>query len=127
MNRRDTMKIYYALVNTGSPATGFISTGEMLNEEQTAALGEKKLAELVSVGVLAIGGVIAKEEADTDDRAEAEGAGGADVTADAGEQTEAEEPEAADEEELPELDLADELVGEAEPEEKPKRKGGKAK
>ena len=125
------MKIYYAKVNTGSPTTGFISTGEVLTEEQTAALGEEKLAELVSVGVLAIGGEIAKEEADTDDRAEAESTGGADVIADAGEPTGAEEPEAADEEELPELDLADELVGEAEPEEKPKRdsrsKGGKAK
>lgn len=125
------MKIYYATVNTGSPATGFISTGEVLTEEQAAALGEEKLAELVNAGVLAIGGETAKGETDTDDQAGAESAGGADVIADAGEPTEAEEPEAADEEELPELDLADELVGEAEPEEKPKRnsrsKGGKAK
>ena len=121
------MKIYYAKVNTGSPTTGFISTGEVLTEEQTAALGEEKLAELVSVGVLAISGEIAMEAAATSNQDRTESADGADESANAGEQTEAEEPEAADEEELPELDLADELVGEAEPEEKPKRKGGKAK
>lgn len=49
--------LYCAKTNTADPRTGFISVGEILSDEQTAALGEEKLRELVERGVLeALGG-----------------------------------------------------------------------
>lgn len=130
------MKIYYATVNTGSPATGFISTGEVLTEEQAAALGEEKLAELVNAGVLAIGGETADEPAatgtdgaDGTDGGEDTGTGGTGGSEDAATGETADDPAATEdgEDDLPELDLAEELVGEAEPEPEPATKRGRGK
>lgn len=126
------MKIYCAKVNTGSPETGFISVGEVLSEKQVAALGEQKLSELVRAGVLAECG---EEKTPVSPRGAAE-SGGADPKVKTVEPIrpdpesddgDGEEPES---EELPTLELADELVNDSASEQTPppkpaKRKGGK--
>lgn len=118
---------YYAKVNTSGPATGFIAVGEMLSEKQLEALGEEKVAELVSRGVLGIfggGNKAAAEPADTPDTITDES------DHDAHDDDIDDNEDVDNEEELPDLDFTEDMV-EDEPEEQPapepKRKGGKRK
>jgi len=98
---------YYAKTNTASPATGFITVGEILTEKQAGALGGEKLAELVKAGVLGVcGGEGITPKAHEAEPAEATPEEPGTVEAESAETAE-EEP---DGEELPELDVADELV-----------------
>lgn len=94
---------YYALVNTASPQTGFISVGEVLTDKAVRALGEEKLAELVRERVLAA----MPGEADSEGTPE-----------------EAAETDAEDADGLPELELAEDVDSDADvPAEKPKKNG----
>lgn len=118
---------YYAKVYTGSPEIGELTPGEFLTDEQAEKYGEEKLRELCRRGVLE-----AVREA-----------GGAQLVPEApesGEEPEApeskEEPEAPEsgeetEEELPELEDADDLVSEEPEAQKPAKKttktGGRRK
>lgn len=43
---------YYAKVNTADPRVGFLCVGDVLTDEQAAALGEEKLKELKERDVL---------------------------------------------------------------------------
>jgi len=114
---------YYAKVNTADPRIGFVSVGEMLTEEQVSTLGKEKLDELTARGVLAACAASPKAAPSPAP------AGGAEVTPD---ETPAETPEETpdetpeDDDELPELELGDDIVND-QPEEKPnKGKGRKA-
>lgn len=118
---------YYAKVNTAGPATGFIAVSEMLSEKQVEALGEEKVAELVSRGVLGIfggGNKAAAEPAETPDDFTDEG------DRDEHDADTDDSEDVDNEEELPDLDFTEDMV-EDEPEEQPapepKRKGGKRK
>ena len=102
---------YYAKVNTADPRIGFVSVGEMLTEDQARTLGKEKLDELTARGVLAACAASPKAAPSPAP------AGGAEETPD-------ETPE--DDDELPELELGDDIVND-QPEEKPnKGKGRKA-
>ena len=118
---------YYAKVNTADPRIGFVSVGEMLTEDQARTLGKEKLDELTARGVLAACAASPKAAPSPAP------AGGAEVTPD---ETPAETPEETpdetpdetpeDDDELPELELGDDIVND-QPEEKPnKGKGRKA-
>ena len=105
---------YYALVNTAGPKTGFISVGEMLSDEQVQALGREKIEELVQERV--IGCLLEDEEDEAEERPEdgaedaqlSEGTEDAPMTDGA-----AEEGDEAEDDELPELDCADDVVSDA--------------
>lgn len=117
---------YYALVNTASPATGFITVGEVLTEKQAEALGAEKIAELVRERVLApCDGEKPAEEERPDEKENAETAEAGPAPAPDDEQDES----GGEDEELPELEITDEIVkdqAEEAPAEKPK-KGGRRK
>lgn len=110
---------YYAKVNTADPRIGFVSVGEMLTEDQARTLGKEKLDELTARGVLAACAASPKAAPSPAP------AGGAEETPDeTPEETPDETPE--DDDELPELELGDDIVND-QPEEKPnKGKGRKA-
>lgn len=107
---------YYALVNTASPATGFISIGEVLTDKQAEALGDEKIVELVREKVLApCGAEKPAEEEQTEPAAE--------ETQQPEPDDEEEAADGEDEEELPELELTEEIVkdqAEETPAEEPK-------
>ena len=115
---------YYAKTYTADPKTGLLSPGEFLKEEQAAALGKDRLAEMVARGVLcAVGGEKTKAQEPDDE----------DVTAavpdpeadNPNEDTEDGEDDAEGEEELMELDGAGAIDAGDEPEEKPAKKPAK--
>ena len=126
---------YYAKVNTADPRIGFVSVGEMLTDDQARTLGKEKLDELTARGVLAACAASPKAAPSPAP------AGGAEETpdetpAETPEETPAETPEETpdetpdetpeDDDELPELELGDDIVND-QPEEKPnKGKGRKA-
>ena len=109
---------YYALTNTADPRTGFISIGEVLTDAQAAALGEDKLKELVACRVLAVCGEKPQAAAPS-----AAPTGSAEETPDeAPEEMPEEGPENDDE--LPELELGDDIVND-QPKEKPNKGNGR--
>lgn len=109
---------YYALTNTADPRTGFISIGEVLTDAQAAALGEDKLKELVACRVLAV--CSEKPQAAAPSAAPT---GSAEETPDeAPEEMPEEVPENDDE--LPELELGDDIVNDR-PKEKPNKGNGR--
>lgn len=122
---------YYAKVNTADPRTGFISVGEYLTEKQVDALGTEKIAELVECGVLAASGDI--PEAASPALANEQGQ---EETPPANEQEEAPTDHNADEadesdgdeDELPELDMTEDIVNDRPEEPAPApKKGGRRK
>ena len=110
---------YYAKTNTGTPETGFISTGEYLTKEQVAALGEEKLRELVERGVLGATG-------ESQRRPEPPAVENAEPAEDAEAEPEAEIAEMAEdaEDELPALDAGD-VIEDEPPAAAPKKRGGR--
>lgn len=109
---------YYAKTNTADPRVGFIGRGEVLTEKQAGALGENKLEELLKRGVL---GRMDDAEPTPEPAADAEAA-----------EAEADAPDGTDEpddgEELPRLDITDDMVGESAPRPGSKAwKGGRGK
>lgn len=126
---------YYAKVNTAYPAAGFMPVGEVLTERQTAALGEELLAKLVREGVL---GTLRDAEETTGTTLQPPAAAapltrGAKATEEAedGEPEtgtdEATEAAAGDEEELPELEVPEDIVSEAPKAAKPAKGAGRRK
>lgn len=110
---------YFAKTNTADPRTGFISVGEYLTEKQVEALGMEKIAELVSRGVLAATEDAPETVSPTPaDVAESEPA----ITPELSEVND----EADDEETLPELELAEDIVKD-QPEAPAPKKGGRRK
>lgn len=109
---------YYAKTNTATPATGFITVGEVLTEKQAETLGEEKLRELVERGVLGATG-------ESPRRPEPPAVENAEPAEDAEAEPEAEIAEMAEdaEDELPALDAGD--VIEDEPPAAPKKRGGR--
>ena len=115
---------YYARTYTADPKTGLLSPGEFLKEEQAAALGKDRLAEMVARGVLCAVGSESPKAQEPDDE---------DVTAavpdpeadNPNEDTEDGEDDAEGEEELMELDGAGAIDAGDEPEEKPAKKPAK--
>ena len=106
---------YYAKVNTASPATGFISIGEVLTEKQAAALGEEKLNELVKDNVLGVC-------ADENKPAPASEPDGTDENAD-----DAGSEETDEDEELPELEMTPDMVNDKAEEAPAPKNGGRRK
>lgn len=113
---------YYALTNTADPRTGFISIGEVLTDAQAAALGEDKLKELVACRVLAVCGE--KPQAAAPSPAPTGSAEGTpeETPEEAPEEMPEEVPE--DDDELPELELGDDIVND-QPKEKPNKGNGR--
>ena len=120
---------YYAKTNTADPAVGLLRIGEVLTDEQVAALGAEKVGSMVRRGVLGIEKDSPIEEFHPAAAAEPPAA-------------KAEKPEKGEEAddgedgegEMPELEIGDDLIGEGdapepepepEPEKKPKRRGRK--
>ena len=119
--------LYYAKVNTASPATGLIRVGEYLTKRQAASLGEEKLRELVAAGVLGADRSTAAEPSAPLSPAPG---GNADAPEDETPDEAADAPE-DDADELPELGDADDVVSEDAEEQpaaaKPDKKGAKRK
>ena len=109
---------YYAKVNTASPATGFISVGEVLTEKQAAALGEEKLNELVRDNVL---GVCADENKPAP-ASEPDGTDGDQIT-----ESEADSEDTDEDEELPELEMTPDMVNDKAEEAPAPKNGGRRK
>ena len=108
---------YYAKVNTAHPATGFITTGEVLTEKQARALGAEKIAELIERGVLAACGENPQAAPSA-----------APATPPEAEEETPDQPE-EDDGELDELDVVDEIVTDEAPADKPdgSRENGRKK
>ncbi len=103
---------YYARANTAHPAIGLISIGEVLTKEQAEALGAEKIAELLERGVLAACGGNPQAAPSPTPAPEPDG------------ETSAQPEPDDDDEELPELEITDEIVND-QPEEEPSGKGKK--
>ena len=103
---------YYAKVYTGRPDIGFLTPGEILTEEQTGKLGAEKIKELCERGVLEALAEAGASSIPTETQSEPE---------------RADEPtiEAGDDEELPEIGDAEDLISD-EPEQKPAKKTTKS-
>lgn len=117
--------LYYAKVNTATPATGLITIGSVLTDKQVKALGEEKLAELVRENVIvAKSGQASTEEPEgSTEETLAEDLEAKDPESAT---TESEEYEDEDEEELPELSPTSDIVSD-ETNDKPKNRKGKTK
>ena len=129
---------YYAKTYTADPKIGVISPGEYLTEEQVAALGEERIANMVKRNILAATGskpAQTKESAESEKPAAKKPAKKAKAAAE--EQAQDADPEDDDEGgdlngeegdgELPELDAADAIGEEEKPAEAPAKKGGRRK
>ena len=117
---------YYAKVNTASPATGFISIGEVLTEKQAAALGEEKLNELVRNNVLGVCAdenkpAPASEPDGTDEDQSTESEADSEDADDAGSE------ETDEDEELPELEMTPDMVNDKAEEAPAPKNGGRRK
>ena len=147
---------YYAKTYTADPKTGLLSPGEYLTEEQVAALGEERIANMVERGILAVTGgkpaqteenaesekpaakkpakkaKAAAEEPEADADPEEDEEGG-DLNGEKGDADPEEDEEGGDlngeegDGELPELDAADAIGEEEKPAEEPAKKGGRRK
>ena len=105
---------YYAKTHTGAPRVGFITRGEVLTKAQEEALGEERLRDMVERGTL---GVMNDTEPERKAEKPAEKPA---------KEPEPEQPEDGgeteeEEEELPELGDADDLISEAKEEPAPEK------
>ena len=110
---------YYAKVHTASPATGFITMGEILTAKQAEALGDEKIRELIDRGVL--GEVDASPTLRAEEPVTEPVEKSPEITVEA-------EGAAEESEELPVLDAGEDIIGTAdEAPEKPRRGRRKSK
>ena len=117
---------YYAKTNTGTPETGFISTGEYLTKEQVAALGEEKLRDMVKRGVLGATGESPRRPEPPAEKVKDAPEPEAEPEEQIEEEAEAEPAEEAEdaEDELPALDAGD-VIEDEPPAAAPKKRGGR--
>jgi len=116
---------YYAKTNTATPATGFITVGEVLTEKQAEALGEEKLRDMVKRGVLGATGESPRRPEPPAEKVKDAPDPESEPEEQIEEEAEAEAAEEAEdaEDELPALDAGD--VIEDEPPAAPKKRGGR--
>jgi len=135
---------YYAKTYTADPKVGLLTPGEFLTDNQVAALGEDKIAEMAARGILGVTGAKAPKaqeaaksdepeeaeveaEVETEDEADADAEVETEDEADADAEDEAEGEEGG--EELLELDAAGEISVDEPTDEQPakpaKKSGGR--
>ena len=121
---------YYAKTYTADPKVGLLTPGEFLTDNQVAALGEDKIAEMAARGILGVTGAKAPKaqeaaKSDEPEEAEVEAEVETEDEADADAEDEAEEGG----EELLELDAAGEISVDEPTDEQPakpaKKSGGR--